>query len=163
MDAARVQRQTLPPLLQNRWVLMRCSSVTTEFKRQLSTKVPLIGILQFWYTFADCHSYATTWTFGKVTPPTHTHSARIGKQIVAAPLDIPRGVMTTTRVYLHEKDEYVGPFYRRQDAELFLALMELFGESLEGIEIVEIETTAKTVSNAVSIKERKRLLHERKQ
>ncbi len=70
--------------------------------------------------------------------------------------------MTTTRIYLHEKDGYVGPFYRRQDAKLFLELMELFGESLEGIEIVEIETTAKTVSNAVSFKERKRLLHERK-
>ncbi len=61
-------------------------------------------------------------------------------------------------IYLREKDEYVGPFYSREDAERFLVLMELSGESREGIEVVEIENAAKTVSKAVSVKERQQLL-----
>ncbi len=43
------------------------------------------------------------------------------------------------RVYLREADEYVGPFCKRRDAERFLELMELFGASSEGIEIIELE------------------------
>ncbi len=57
-------------------------------------------------------------------------------------------------VYLREANEYVGPFASRGDAERFLTLMASFGESLEGIEIVEIAS----VANPVSVKERKQLL-----
>ncbi len=60
-------------------------------------------------------------------------------------------------IYLREKDEYVGPFCSRGDAERFLELMVLHGDSLEGIEIVQIDN-AKTVSNAVSVEERQKLL-----
>ena len=41
--------------------------------------------------------------------------------------------------YLHEKDAYVGPFCSRRDAERFVALMVTFGQSPEGIEVVELE------------------------
>jgi len=34
----------------------------------------------------------------------------------------------------------VGPFCSREDAEKFIVLMELFGASCEGVEIVELET-----------------------
>jgi len=61
-------------------------------------------------------------------------------------------------IYLREKDELVGPFCSRGDAERFLIAMTLCGESLEGIEIVEIDSAANSVPNAVSAKERKRLL-----
>ena len=61
-------------------------------------------------------------------------------------------------IYLREKDEYVGPFCSRGDAERFLIAMTLCGESLEGIEIVEISDAAKTVSNAMSVEERQKLL-----
>ena len=41
-------------------------------------------------------------------------------------------------IYLREGDEYVGPFRGREDAERFLSLMELLGESPEGVKIVEL-------------------------
>ena len=41
-------------------------------------------------------------------------------------------------VYLREKNEYVGPFCNRGDAARFLIAMAASGESLEGVEIVEI-------------------------
>jgi hypothetical protein len=43
-----------------------------------------------------------------------------------------------TRIYLQGDDECVGPFRSREDAELFLSLMELFGGSSDGIEIVAL-------------------------
>lgn len=61
-------------------------------------------------------------------------------------------------IYLREADEYVGPFAGRGDAERFLILMRSFGESLEGIEIVEIDSVANSAPNAVSAEERKQLL-----
>ena len=48
--------------------------------------------------------------------------------------------LRTKKIYLHEADEYVGPFRSLKDAERFIALMEWFGESSEGIEIVELES-----------------------
>ncbi len=48
-----------------------------------------------------------------------------------------------TRIYLREADEYVGPFCKRRDAERFLELMELFGESSEGIEVIELEVDSR--------------------
>ena len=60
--------------------------------------------------------------------------------------------------YLRERDEYVGPFASRGDAARFLIAMAASGESLEGVEIVEIDSTADPGPNAVSVKERKRLL-----
>ncbi len=59
-------------------------------------------------------------------------------------------------IYLQEANDYVGPFASRRDADLFLALMRVSGETLEGIEIVEIESDS--VPNAVSVEERKELL-----
>ncbi len=50
--------------------------------------------------------------------------------------------MRMAGIYLREQDEQVGPFHTRQDAEHVLILMELFGVSCEGIEIVELDTTA---------------------
>ncbi len=44
---------------------------------------------------------------------------------------------STKKIYLHEANEYVGPFCSRVEAEKFIALMELFGASRAGIEIVE--------------------------
>ncbi len=61
-------------------------------------------------------------------------------------------------IYLQEADEYVGPFHSRGDAERFLVLMRSFGESLEGIEIVEIDGVANAAPKAVSVEERKQLL-----
>ena len=52
-------------------------------------------------------------------------------------------MMRRFRIYLRERDEQVGPFHSRQDAERFLVLMELFGVSREGIEIVELDTSAR--------------------
>ncbi len=62
------------------------------------------------------------------------------------------------QIYLREADEYVGPFAGRGDAERFLVLMTSFGESLEGIEIVEIDLVTDPAPNAVSVEERKQLL-----
>ena len=45
-------------------------------------------------------------------------------------------------IYLHEGNEYVGPFRTREDAERFLILMESYGESREGIEITNLKTEA---------------------
>jgi hypothetical protein len=42
-------------------------------------------------------------------------------------------------IYLREADTYVGPFGSRADAQRFLILMGLFGDRLEGIEIVELD------------------------
>ncbi len=46
--------------------------------------------------------------------------------------------------YLCERGEQIGPFHSRQDAERFLILMEMFGTSREGIEIVELDCRAGT-------------------
>ncbi len=46
-------------------------------------------------------------------------------------------------IYLHEADEYVGPFSSRRDARRFMALMKLFGTDADGIEIVELDLQAK--------------------
>ena len=46
-------------------------------------------------------------------------------------------------IYVREGDEQVGPFHSRQDAERFLILMELFGTRREGIELIEVDTTAR--------------------
>jgi hypothetical protein len=43
------------------------------------------------------------------------------------------------KIYLHEADEFVGPFFSRKDAERFILLMEWYGENSEGIEIVEVD------------------------
>ena len=48
--------------------------------------------------------------------------------------------LKTKKIYLHEADEYIGPFCSRQDAELFIEMMELFGGSCEGVEVVEMES-----------------------
>jgi hypothetical protein len=61
-------------------------------------------------------------------------------------------------VYLHEADEYVGPFASREDAERFLILMEAHGVSSEGIEIVEVDAEADAVGGATSARERIQLL-----
>ncbi len=61
-------------------------------------------------------------------------------------------------IYVREEDEYVGPFNSREDAERFLVLVELSGESSKGIEIVEIDNAAAAVSKAVSAEERQQLL-----
>ncbi len=47
-------------------------------------------------------------------------------------------------IYLREEGQYVGPFHTREDAELFLIAMEASGESLEGIEILEISDSGET-------------------
>ncbi len=60
--------------------------------------------------------------------------------------------------YLREADEYIGPFTRRSDAEVFLALMLSSGESIKGIEIIEIDIVATAALKAVSVKEREKLL-----
>ncbi len=60
--------------------------------------------------------------------------------------------------YVREGDEYVGPFASRGDAARFLIAMAASGESLEGVEIVEIESDADPAPKAVSVEERKRLL-----
>ncbi len=62
-------------------------------------------------------------------------------------------------IYLREADEYVGPFAGRGDAERFLILMASCGESLEGIEIVEIDNDANPAPDTVSVEERKKLLN----
>lgn len=46
------------------------------------------------------------------------------------------------KVYLHEADEYVGPFHSLADATVFLIMMEWCGVSSAGIEIVEMEADA---------------------
>lgn len=61
-------------------------------------------------------------------------------------------------IYVHQMDEYVGPFLTRRDAEVFLTLMSTCGESLEGIEIVEIDGDVNSAPKAVSAEERKQLL-----
>jgi hypothetical protein len=63
-----------------------------------------------------------------------------------------------TGIYLRENGEFVGPFQSRGDAERFLELMELFGESAEGIEIVEISDAAAPFRDVVTPEERRRLL-----
>ncbi len=62
------------------------------------------------------------------------------------------------RIYLREADEYVGPFAGRGDAARFLIMMAAFGESLEGVEIVEIDRATTPTLNAVSVEERKKLI-----
>ncbi len=59
-------------------------------------------------------------------------------------------------IYLREANEFVGPFASRGDAERFLTLMKLSGESLEGIETVEID--GHSTPNAISVEERRQLL-----
>jgi len=61
-------------------------------------------------------------------------------------------------IYLREANDCVGPFASRGDAERFLVAMMSSGESLEGIEIVEIDSAVSSVRNALSVKERIRLL-----
>ncbi len=61
-------------------------------------------------------------------------------------------------IYLRDAGEYVGPFASRGDAERFLIAMASFGESLKDIEIIEIDSDADSVPNAMSIRERKRLV-----
>ncbi len=58
---------------------------------------------------------------------------------------------STKKIYLHEADEYVGPFCNRVEAEKFIALMELFGASREGIEIVERDGELEAVTPFYSI------------
>ncbi len=65
-------------------------------------------------------------------------------------------------VYLRESDEYVGPFATREDAERFLTLMLSSGESLEDIDLVEIDIVATSALNVVSVKERKELIEKGK-
>ncbi len=50
-------------------------------------------------------------------------------------------------IYLHEADEYVGPFSSRRDARRFMALMKLFGSDADGIEIVELDLPVKDLLN----------------
>jgi hypothetical protein len=45
-------------------------------------------------------------------------------------------------IYLHVGNEYVGPFRTRGDAERFLILMKLHGESCEEIEITNLKIEA---------------------
>ena len=47
--------------------------------------------------------------------------------------------MKPKKIYLYERDEYVGPFQSRADAERFLALIALFGGTCRGIEVVETD------------------------
>lgn len=49
--------------------------------------------------------------------------------------------MKRSGIFLSEANELVGPFNSREDAERFLMLMELFGTSSKGIDIVELEIT----------------------
>ncbi len=53
--------------------------------------------------------------------------------------------MPRKKIYLRNGHEYVGPFYRREDAVRFLILIESSGESSEGIEIVELDDTVPTL------------------
>ncbi len=45
-------------------------------------------------------------------------------------------------IYLREAGEHVGPFCSRTDAEKFIELMELFGGSSQGVEIVELDSAS---------------------
>jgi hypothetical protein len=69
-----------------------------------------------------------------------------------------RGYDMSRLIYLREANEYVGPFATRADAGRFLVAMESFGESVEGIEIVEFDKAANPVLQVVSVEERRRLL-----
>jgi hypothetical protein len=61
-------------------------------------------------------------------------------------------------IYLREDGELVGPFETWGDAERFLELMEILGESSEGIEIVEIRGNEAKPRQDVSATERGRLI-----
>ncbi len=50
-------------------------------------------------------------------------------------------------IYLYD-DVYVGPFASMDDAKRFLQLMELLGDSVECIQIVELKKTAKPCCGA---------------
>ncbi len=47
--------------------------------------------------------------------------------------------MGNTQIYVREGNEYIGPFLSRDDAHLFLILVELFEGNIEGIGIVELD------------------------
>ncbi len=64
-------------------------------------------------------------------------------------------------IYLREQGEYVGPFCSLADAEDFLHLMDFFGESCEGIEIVVEDADRVLGHAAVTSQEKRRLLAKR--
>jgi hypothetical protein len=43
-------------------------------------------------------------------------------------------------IYVHEGKAFVGPFATHKDAQHFIRLIELFGESTEGIEVLDLRT-----------------------
>ena len=55
-------------------------------------------------------------------------------------------MLRAKKIYIHEADEYVGPFSSHDDAEQFITLMECFGEISDGIEIVELESDSSEIA-----------------
>ncbi len=58
--------------------------------------------------------------------------------------------MSFKQIYLHEADEYVGPFRSLRDAESFMAMMALFGGNCEGIEVVELDSDRRNTIDLAS-------------
>ena len=48
---------------------------------------------------------------------------------------------TVKSIYVREGKDYVGPFASLEDARCFIALIDMFGENSEGIEVVELADT----------------------
>jgi hypothetical protein len=63
-----------------------------------------------------------------------------------------------TGIYVREGNEYVGPFLNNADAEVFLGLIELQGESVDGIEIVEVRETENAGQITVTTVEKRSVL-----
>jgi len=53
--------------------------------------------------------------------------------------DVRAGIVNS--IYVREGKEYVGPFASLEDARCFIALIDMFGENSEGIEVVELADT----------------------
>ncbi len=65
-------------------------------------------------------------------------------------------------IYVREGTEYVGPFHSSADAEVFLRLMQLHGESLTGIEIVKVSDLGETGETTITTVEERSTLLSRK-
>ncbi len=65
-------------------------------------------------------------------------------------------------IYVREGTEYVGPFRSNADAEVFLRLMQLHGESLNGIEVVEVRDTGEIGKTTITTVEERSMLLSRK-
>jgi hypothetical protein len=49
--------------------------------------------------------------------------------------------VTVKSIYVREGADYVGPFASLEDAKCFVALIDMFGGSSDGIEVVELADT----------------------